>query len=279
MRKDIGDNGRKPSKVEFTNIQQDVLRRDISFNALFYDINTKEIVDLVGGINDLKNKVIRTVGHLQDRYKEDKLRVLRTIRFAARFNSLISEEIDNALKQNIDLNQISNERIRDEFLKGIKSAKSIYYFLKLLQKYDIFKWVFPDLKINNRFIETKNYIVLIAYLLIGNNINKLKTVLFNSKYTNHEIEKIIFLVKFADFTSDDIYKFKKLEIKSRIKPEDIKLFINLYPILDDRLVNKFISFKLSVTGEEMIAKGFKKGPEIGEIIKQKEIENFKNYII
>ena len=67
FRKDIGK-GRRPDSVDFTDIKGDVKRRDLTINALFYDIGKKQIVDLVGGIADLKKKKIRTVGKAEDRF-------------------------------------------------------------------------------------------------------------------------------------------------------------------------------------------------------------------
>ena len=81
FRKDIGK-GRRPDAVDFTDIKGDVKRRDLTINALFYDMGRGEIVDLVGGIADLKKKKIRTVGVPEQRFDEDPLRKLRAVRFA-----------------------------------------------------------------------------------------------------------------------------------------------------------------------------------------------------
>jgi len=84
-RKDISkgrDNKGDDEKVEIGNhikIEDDVLRRDLTINALFYDINNKEIVDLVGGIEDIKNNIIRTVGVPSERFGEDRLKLLKMI--------------------------------------------------------------------------------------------------------------------------------------------------------------------------------------------------------
>jgi tRNA nucleotidyltransferase (CCA-adding enzyme) len=72
FREDIGG-GRRPEAVEFTTIENDVKRRDLTINALFFDLETNEIVDLVGGIDDLKSKRIRTVGPADERFNEDRL--------------------------------------------------------------------------------------------------------------------------------------------------------------------------------------------------------------
>jgi len=80
FRRDVGK-GRRPDAVDYTDIEGDVKRRDLTINALFYDMDRSEIVDLVGGIADLKNNRIRTVGKASERFEEDPLRMLRFLRF------------------------------------------------------------------------------------------------------------------------------------------------------------------------------------------------------
>jgi tRNA nucleotidyltransferase (CCA-adding enzyme) len=141
FREDVGS-GRRPDSVNFTNIEGDVKRRDLTINALFYDIEAGEVVDLVGGINDLKNGVVRTVGSAEDRFGEDRLRILRAIRFAGRFGSDLDPSVDAALQNDASLEGISGERIRDEFIKGLASAKSTKHFLEMIDKYGLFNWIF-----------------------------------------------------------------------------------------------------------------------------------------
>jgi tRNA nucleotidyltransferase/poly(A) polymerase len=80
FRSDIGS-GRRPDSVVFTTIDKDVKRRDLTINALFYDIDRGEVVDLVGGVEDLKNMTVNTVGNPMERFSEDPLRILRFFRF------------------------------------------------------------------------------------------------------------------------------------------------------------------------------------------------------
>lgn len=117
---------RRPTSVEFTDISTDIFRRDLIINALYYDISKNEIVDLVDGINDLENSIIRTVGNADDRFKEDKLRKIRAVRFAARFNSDLSDDIITSFLNDSSLLGISSERIHDEFIKGIKFIYKFY---------------------------------------------------------------------------------------------------------------------------------------------------------
>ena len=128
FRKDIGK-GRRPDAVDYTDIEGDVRRRDLTINALFYDMDRSEIVDLVGGIEDLKNKKIRTVGKASDRFNEDPLRKLRALRFHGALGGKMSTDTKQALKDDPSLNGVSGERIRDEFVKSINKLnllKTIY---------------------------------------------------------------------------------------------------------------------------------------------------------
>ena len=78
--------GRNPDVKLGVSIETDAARRDLRINALYYDLNTHEIIDLVGGLDDLKNGTIQTVGNPQERFEEDPLRILRFFRFFCRFN-------------------------------------------------------------------------------------------------------------------------------------------------------------------------------------------------
>jgi tRNA nucleotidyltransferase/poly(A) polymerase len=78
--------GRKPEVKLGATIESDAARRDLRINALYYDLDTNEIIDLVGGLDDLKNGEINMVGNTQKRFEEDPLRILRFFRFFSRFN-------------------------------------------------------------------------------------------------------------------------------------------------------------------------------------------------
>lgn len=84
--------GRHPSSVRFTGPEEDAARRDFTVNALFYDPEAREVLDFVGGLADLEGKVIRAVGDATVRFAEDKLRLLRAVRFAASLRFDIEEE-------------------------------------------------------------------------------------------------------------------------------------------------------------------------------------------
>lgn len=115
--------GRRPEEVFFVNnIEQDLSRRDLTINAIAYDPIKDQLVDPFGGQLDLLNGIIKAVGNPKDRFNEDGLRIMRTARFAARFNYKIEEETENAMSECLDtLHKVSKERIKDELCKTLES--------------------------------------------------------------------------------------------------------------------------------------------------------------
>jgi poly(A) polymerase len=120
FRRDVGySDGRHPDRVEYTKSpQDDVKRRDFTINAMLIDPATDEVLDFVGGREDLRAGIIRAIGDPQARFGEDKLRMVRAVRFAARFAYAIEAETMRAIgKLAPEISQISMERLRDELTK------------------------------------------------------------------------------------------------------------------------------------------------------------------
>jgi len=120
FRSDLGySDGRHPDGVAYTNSpQEDAKRRDFTINALLLDPESGEVLDLVGGRDDLRAGIIRAIGRPLDRFGEDKLRMLRAVRFAARFRYAIEASTFSAIqKLASEIHQVSAERLRDELSK------------------------------------------------------------------------------------------------------------------------------------------------------------------
>lgn len=134
FRKDSGySDGRHPDSVTFTSMQEDAQRRDLTINGLFYDPIADKIYDYVGGQEDLKNHGIRLIGDPVKRIEEDKLRLLRVIRFAARFNFRIASNTYWAVTEYAkEITTVSAERIADEMTKilRVKDISLAFYFLE-----------------------------------------------------------------------------------------------------------------------------------------------------
>ena len=279
FRKDLSG-GRRPDAVEFTTIDQDVKRRDLTINALFYDIDTGEVVDLVGGIDDIKGGIVRTVGSPEERFGEDRLRILRALRFAGRFGSNLEPNVDAALKKDSSLEGISKERIRDEFIKGLKTSKSAKYFLGLVDKYNMWGEIFPGLTINKKYIDDKDAIINLATLLKDNDISNLRGILNKLAYSNDEIKNIQFLVSLNDFEADDIYKYKKDQRGITLTDKQILDYAK-HNGLDGKLIDALLKFNLSVKGGEAMQRyglTAKDKSKIGQAIKDLESEKFKELL-
>lgn len=276
FRKDIGA-GRRPDSVEFTDIATDVMRRDLTINALFYDLETGEVVDYVGGIEDLKNGVVKSVGDPIERFNEDRLRILRAIRFAARMGSQLDPETEKAIRQDNSLSGVSPERIRDEFLKGFKSAKSVSQFLSIISNLDLWSEVFPGLTISPGSVsgQTKNELIFLAELLQDNSPERVRTTLNKLKYSAQEASGVTFLLMFKDLdisNAIDLWKINSKQVK--MDSSTLEQFSSIFGSPDKRLLSAFVNYKPSVSSEELMAQGLS-GKELGQKIKELETERFQ----
>ena len=270
--------GRRPDSVTFTTIEGDVLRRDLTINALFFDLGTSEIVDLVGGVDDLKNGIIRTVGNAENRFNEDRLRILRAIRFAARFSNGLHSGIIDALGKDSGLNGISAERIRDEFLKGLKSANSTVFFLEMLDSFNLFDWIFPNMVVNKKFIEDKDPIVVLATLLKNHEWVKLRKDLNKLTFSTSEIKAIELLTALHKLDIDTAVMFKNILKNSGVSSDQLRNFGGREGI-SSQLLDAFEEFELSVDGDEVMKEfNLKPSKELGDKIRELETNNFKKLL-
>ena len=117
--------GRRPDSVHFGSAQEDALRRDFTINGLFYDPSNHEIIDFVDGIKDLHRQVLRTIGNPIDRFNEDKLRMLRAVRFATTLGFRIDQQTLDAIRHHAaDIEVVSGERIGAEMRRILSSPNS-----------------------------------------------------------------------------------------------------------------------------------------------------------
>lgn len=114
--------GRRPSTVEFTTAQQDAQRRDFTINGMFYDPIADQVIDFVGGRSDLNARIIRAIGDPRARFAEDKLRMLRAVRFAATLDFAIEAETLAAIREmSSQVEVVSAERIGAELSRLLTS--------------------------------------------------------------------------------------------------------------------------------------------------------------
>ncbi|HEV8525390.1 MAG TPA: CCA tRNA nucleotidyltransferase [Terriglobales bacterium] len=139
--------GRHPDAVRYTkDPREDVERRDFTINGLLLDPIQNEVLDFVGGRADLDAGIIRTIGPPDRRFAEDKLRMLRAVRFAARFAYQIEPQTFNAIRQMArEIHQVSRERVRDELVKMLTEGRARRAF-ELLDQTGLLREVLPEVE-------------------------------------------------------------------------------------------------------------------------------------
>lgn len=276
FREDIGS-GRRPEGVNYSTIDKDVLRRDLTINALFYDIGKGEVVDLVGGLKDIQDQKIRTVGKAADRFAEDPLRKLRALRFAGRTGSKLEAETADAILTDNSLEGVSPERIRDEFKKSIESAKKVKDYLKMVSEFNLWSVMFPTLQVNEAFVESSLWLVQLAMLFGDNEREQIKKEMNKMTFTSDETDSVLFLKSLMSFKAEDVFDLYKERDRAGIDKNNIIVFAKINR-LDLKLVRAFLKYKPTTDGNEVMKKYGVKGPQIGEKIKELEAEIFKKKI-
>jgi len=147
FRSDVGySDGRHPDEVRFSKEpREDVQRRDFTINGMLLDPVTDKVLDFVGGRADLQAGIIRAIGEPERRFSEDKLRMLRAVRFAARFGYGIEPATLEAIKTLAPkIHQVSNERVRDELTKMLTEGRAQRAF-QLLDESGLLREVLPEI--------------------------------------------------------------------------------------------------------------------------------------
>jgi len=149
--------GRHPSVVRFSAPREDALRRDFTVNALMFDPMERKIIDFVGGREDIRARLIRTVGDPEERFSEDHLRLIRAVRFAARLDFRIEEKTLEAIRKLAPaIARVSVERVGVELMKiltGPRAGKA----LDLLSKTGLLRHILPEVESMRGCEQPPNY--------------------------------------------------------------------------------------------------------------------------
>lgn len=287
---------RRPDNVEFVkDAYIDSKRRDFSINAFYY--SEGHIYDFHEGLEDLNNKVIKTIGNPSARFHEDALRILRAIRFSAKLGYEIESKTKTALLDcKEELNLIAKERILIE-LKEISSTSN--FFIDIKEYFPIFKLIIPCLdKIGNSIddiynFDTKSYGDYIASLsalfslheinndfmpwrlfikMDNESINAIKTLIklkdinFNNSFDDDYINGLILLSKPVDINVFKNYLINLYNLK-RFKNDDIDSILNRVDILSEG--NTPYSLKdLEIDGNDLLKLGIEKNQYFKEILNE-----------
>ena len=267
--------------VKFSTIDKDVERRDIPYNALFYDLDKREIVDLVGGIEDIRSKITRFVGDPEMRIKEDPLRIMRLMRFNSRYQFTIDDKTKEAIKKfKGKLKIISKERIwafsgdnTGEVMKAWKQAKDFSEYLELFNEFDLWEDIFPGLKVNTNIVKSKYLEVYLANILKYNDLSTLRNKLIEDFKIETDYAKVIeFLISLFNFTPNEVTEFYKAKRVARVSDDVI---LDWYKVNDmnDRMYMAFLEYRPSVSAQDLMKQGFK-DKALGDEIKRLEVKNF-----
>lgn len=288
---------RRPDKVEFTSsLKEDLSRRDFTINALAYN-DTDGLIDLFGGIDDLKSGVIRAIGDAKVRFEEDALRILRAVRFCAQLGFGVEENTSRAMIEMCNLlNNISRERVKAEIEKALISPyaeSSLKSFSRIIS---------TALRVSDESINYKGISNVLpesdlrfAFLLYKT--SNVSEIMHSLKCENALIKSVTLLCENIYFQPENDYELKKYISKHSLshtkKLCDLKLALNIRGAEDFKKLLYGIDFsktclsvnELDISGYDLMELGYR-GSAIGkalekllDMVMQNEIKNEHNALI
>lgn len=302
----------------FGTIQDDCTRRDFTYNAIYHNISTDEICDFNGrSLEDHKDNILRTCGDPEIIFTEDPLRILRAIRFASRFGSVIEPHTYKGMEKFVDrLSIISKERIAAEFDKML-TCKNVDYALRTIWEIGAMKYIVPELsdieKTEKRTIYKRltfaypyDYITKMAILLYD--IKDPEKALRELKYSNDIINEVMFVINtgnamlsrpfnvywYYESLRELQYKCKTPERFARVSRANYAYFWGAggyeYGVLETGLMmdsNRLIQegtdmfgYKLPVTGNDVMEHlGIEPGKKVKEVLDMLMKAAYKNPLI
>ena len=285
FRRDIRTDGRH-AVVEFgVSLTDDLARRDFTINAIAYHPIRHEWRDPFKGAGDLAKKLIRSVGDANWRFQEDYLRILRALRFSARFDFRIHAGTLEAAKANAQgLSQLSAERVRDEWFKGIRTAGRVSKLLALWIDVGAARIWLPEIPGNGKGERGKvdklprDPVLVTAFLA-----SDPASLLTRLKSSNKDIERARAIGEWRDTYPDPRHlpEVRKWLSQAGEYADDLLallpgLDLSRFPFPVSRLPKVVESIRaaqdpltlkdLAVTGDDLIAAGVRPGPEVGETL-------------
>jgi tRNA nucleotidyltransferase/poly(A) polymerase len=302
--------GRTPDKMEFSGLDDDSARRDFTANAMYIPLTSADgpnakLIDPHGGAHHLRAGEIHWVGNPRERIEEDQLRVMRYLRQIASHgkSTKIPDDVKSAIADVKDLPAVSRERIRDEFLKGLKHPDiDPIQYVKSFKDLGLLNTVFPDMEFKldapEDFSDKKEPRLAIAWLLRNNPPAKIERMLRQGTWTNDEIRDIITLIELSKWISDHgknpqlfyekFFDMKKKFHRTGMVPSMAKSWgrMNAHP---ENVLNTFLTHELDTKGYTDDPSGRKvvnpkivgllgkmpQGEEFGDAIRHIETDKFR----
>lgn len=209
--------------------EEDVLRRDFTINGLLYDPEMHVIIDYVGGWEDIKNKLLRSIGNPEVRFKQDPVRMIRLLKFQARYDFIISEQDKQALSSCLlEIKKSSPARLLEEWFRMLESKASAP-FVELLLNHQFLELLFPkiDAELKGSFGPT-----IKRFLEACDHENK--------KATNYPLERPVLVAALLYPLLEDLVRKESKEIKRPLHQGEV---LNLtYQLLRELMISSFSHF-------------------------------------
>ena len=281
--------GRRPTGVVFTDAKQDVLRRDFTINGLLYDPISKEVIDYVGGQADIQAKLVRAIGDPHDRFEEDKLRILRAVRFGARLGYQIEPRTWQAVVAMAPrIHQVSSERIREEVCRILTEGRAARGF-RLMEESGLRREIFPEVEWTGHIEASLRFLkpgaladFAMAVLLHHTVVSSAATIVERLKFSRAQMHHILALIgnlpqfsRVRQLSVAEIKRFFRLNrFEDHVELARIHLMADGKDLSDVNYVlgrlaawtDKDIYPEPLITGDDLIAIGFPPGPVFKEIL-------------
>lgn len=259
---------RRPDSVVFgVPLRADLARRDLTVNAIAYDVAQQQIFDPFGGIEDLHGGVLRAVGTAVERFTEDGLRVMRAVRFAAQLGFALEPETEAGIRPALpSLAKVSRERVSDE-LRKLLAAPRPSLGLLIAQRTGILETILPGLALDLEAPDRVDPSVRLAALFVPVGERKrVNETLKALKFSNAEADQAAALVEGTRTLSaaTEPYALRRaVGAVGRAYADALaKLDPRAQPVLADPLILK----ELAITGNELMQAGHPAGRALGELL-------------
>lgn len=285
--------GRRPDSVTFSTAEDDYYRRDFTINGLFYIIppgkdTPGQVVDYGDGqgFEDVKAKRVRAIGDAFDRFEEDKLRVLRAVRFHTRYNDdfitaphALGDGMLEAIERFKDVRAlgVSGPRIYQEFVAGFNKCRDVRAYLWSYEELGLFPTVFPGLQVDIspslRLHSGFGLVPVLAWILRKNDPKLVRRRLNELSFPNEVADEVAFLLRVWNAKPEELPYLTNMGVERRLHLQHFRTMVGeKIHVLDPqrktyRMWTHFVEYYPPHFGGEAIMReyGVEAGPEVGKI--------------
>ncbi|MBF5060240.1 CCA tRNA nucleotidyltransferase [Candidatus Neptunochlamydia vexilliferae] len=298
FRKDEGyKDGRRPIGISEASPEEDAKRRDFTINGMFYDPLQEKLYDYVAGQEDLKEGIVRAIGNPHERFLEDRLRMIRAVRYASRFHFLIENETLKAILDHANalFPAVAIERVWNEFTK-MSAFSNFDTALATLHQLNLLPMIFPTLKdtsteeIEKRvenlphFPEEAPVIAKILELFPSATLQEREALCSYLKLSRKELDFVRYYTRFQETKKGELYDWAHLYahphygvclkiVAVHLPLEERQAFLQEHHMRFQSLekaIHKIQNKEPFLTSEDLRKAGVQDGPQMGSLLKEGE---------